>query len=141
MLTVNATDVRKDWGGFIDSVVREKPKMIKRSRDLIMAISIEMLREILKIDKLHVILLPEEDGSVSAVIDELDLTANAPDQEQVILQLANDAIEYANDYYDDFTYWHSAPGRRQHLAHILAILACEPDQVSKELFVCQVGKS
>lgn len=141
MLTISATDVRKDWGGFIDSVVREKPRMIKRSRDYVLAISIDMLRDILKTEKMHVLLFKEDDGSVTAVVDELDLTANAIDEVHVIQQLADDAIEYANEYYDQFSYWHSAPNRRQHLAYVLAILACEPDKVSKELFICQAGKS
>jgi len=140
MLAINATEVRKDWGGFIDSVVREKPKMIKRSRDYVLAISIDMLKDILRCEKLHVLLYPEDDGTVTAVIDELDLTANARDEEQVIKNLADDAIEYANEYYDQFSYWHSAPNRRHHLAYVLAILACESDKVSKELFICQAGK-
>lgn len=141
MLTINATDVRKDWGGFIDSVVRDKPKMIKRSRDLIVAMSLDMLREILKIDKLHVQLMPEDDGSVSGVIEELDLTANSSDEEKVVQELAKEAFEYANEYYDDFSYWHSAPNRRGHLATVLALLVCDPHNVAKELFICQVGKS
>ena len=140
MQTLNATDVRKDWGGFIDSIVRDKPKLIKRSRDYIVAMSLEMLREILLVDKMHVQFMPESDGTVSAVIDELDLTANAPDEEQVLETLAQDAFEYANDYYADFSYWHSAANRREHLPYILAILACEPQNVAKELFVCQAGK-
>jgi antitoxin YefM len=141
MLTVNATEVRKDWGEFIDSIIREKPKVIKRSRDKIVAISLNMLKEILAIDKLHVTLLPENDGSVSAVIDELDLTANAPDEEQVVQELAKDAIEYANEFYNDFTYWYSAPNRRHHLAYVLAILSCDKELMAKELFICQAGKS
>lgn len=141
LLTLNATDVRKDWGGFIDSVARDKPKVIKRSRDYIVAMSLDLLREILKIDKMHVHLMQEADGTVSAVIDELDLTANAPDEVQVMETLAQDAIEYANDYYADFSYWHSAANRREHLPYILAILACDPQNVAKELFVCQVGKN
>lgn len=88
-------------------------------------------------EKLHIIIYSEDDGTVTAVIDELDLTANARNEEQVIQQLAEDAIEYANEYYDQFSYWHSAPNRRHHLAYVLAILACESDKVSKELFICQ----
>jgi len=96
-----------------------------------------MLQVTVHDEKLHVLLYPEEDGSVSAVIDELDLTLNARDVEQVIQQLVEDAIEYANEYYDQFSYWHSAPNRRHHLAYVLAILTCESDKVSKELFICQ----
>lgn len=141
MQMVNATDVRKEWGEFIDSIIREKPKVIKRSRDMIVAISFDMLKEILAVEKLNVTLLPEDDGSISAVIDELDLVANAPDEDQVIQELAKDTIEYANEYYDEFSYWYSAPNHRKHLAHVLAILACNPENVAKELFICQVGKS
>lgn len=141
MLTVNATDVRKDWGGFIDSVVRDKPKLIKRSRDHIVAISLDMLREVLKIDKMHIRLMPESDGSVSGVIEELDLTGNSPDEERLLQELAEEAIAYANEYYDDFSYWHSALNRREHFAYVLAILACAPQDVSKELFVCLAGKN
>lgn len=141
MLTVNATDVRKEWGGFIDSIVRDKPKLIKRSRDHIVAISLDMLREILKFDQLHISLMHEDDGSVSGVIEELDLTGNAPDMERLLQDLAHEAIDYANEYYNDFSYWHSAPNRREHLAYVLAILACEPQNVAKELFVCQAGEN
>ncbi len=27
---INATDVRRDWGSFIDNVVRFKPSLVKR---------------------------------------------------------------------------------------------------------------
>ena len=141
MQIVNATDVRRDWGGFIDSIIREKPMMIKRSRDKIVAISLAMLKEILAFDKMHVTIMPEEDGSVSAVIEELDLLANAPDENQVIQILAQDAMDYAEEYYKDFEYWHSAPNRKKHLPYVLAILASDTQSVAKELFVCRVGKN
>ena len=140
-MTVNATDVRKDWGGFIDSIIREKPKLIKRSRDKIVAISLDMLKEILMFEKLHIRIIPEEDGSVSALIEELDLVANAPDEEQVFQALVQDAVEYAEEYYKDFEFWHSAPNHKKHLSYVLAILASDPQAVAKELFVCQVGKN
>jgi antitoxin YefM len=139
--TINATDVRKDWGGFIDSIVREKPQVIKRSRDYIVAISLNMLKEILSLEKLTITIFTEDDQSVTAVIGELDLMTNAPTQEEVIRKLAQDAIEYAEDFYNDFEYWHSAPNRKAHLPYIMAILSRDPDEIIKELFVCQVGKT
>lgn len=48
MFALNVTDVRKDWGGFIDSVIREKPKFVKRSRDFMLTTSIYMAKEILR---------------------------------------------------------------------------------------------
>ncbi len=138
MQTINATHVRKDWGRFIDSVVRDKPKLIKRSRDLIFAINFDMLKEILLEDKLQITLMTEDDGSVTGVVEQLDITGNAADEDQLIKELADEVIAYAQDYYEEFSYWYSAPNRREHLPYVLAVLACEPDDVVKELFVCQV---
>lgn len=140
MQTINATDVRKDWGRFIDSVVRDKPKLIKRSRDLIFAINFDMLKDILLEDKLQITLMTEDDGSVTGVVEQLDITGNAADEDQLIKELADEVIAYAQDYYEEFSYWYSAPNRREHLPYVLAVLACEPDNVVKELFECQVGK-
>mgnify|MGYP000860138910 CR=1 FL=1 len=141
MQTINATDVRKDWGRFIDSVVRDKPKLIKRSRDLIFAINFDMLKEILLEDKLRITLITEDDGSVTGVVEQLDITGNAADEDQLIKELADEVIAYAQDYYEEFSYWYSAPNRREHLPYVLAVLACEPDNVVKELFECQVGEN
>lgn len=44
---INATDVRKDWGSFIDNVVRFKPSVVKRNRDYMAAMSLEHLNLVL----------------------------------------------------------------------------------------------
>ena len=38
MLFVNATDMRKEWSSFVDSIVRGKTKVIKKARDYIVII-------------------------------------------------------------------------------------------------------
>jgi hypothetical protein len=48
MLVVNATDVRKNFGRYIDEIVRSKPIFIKRSRDYFMGISMDMTKELVK---------------------------------------------------------------------------------------------
>ena len=46
MLMENATDVRKEWNSVVDSVVHDKPKLIKRTRDrLIMNIRFTVRRQ------------------------------------------------------------------------------------------------
>lgn len=137
----NATDVRKNWGEFIDSVIRDKPKIIKRSRDRIIAMNFEMMQELLGNLKLTVTLLEEDDGSISGVIEELNLMANAGNEETLLDVLALDALLYADDYYREFSYWHSAPNRIAHLPLIMAIISKEDTDGVKELFRCQVGKN
>ena len=34
MLATSATEVRKEWSSVLDSVVRDKPQFIKRTRDV-----------------------------------------------------------------------------------------------------------
>lgn len=63
MLTVNATDVRKDFGRYIDKIVRSKPIFIKRSRDYFMGISIDMAKELIKDVVFSADKYVEDDGS------------------------------------------------------------------------------
>ena len=35
MMTINATEVRKEWSSVVDGVIRERPILIKRTRDKI----------------------------------------------------------------------------------------------------------
>lgn len=47
MLALSATEVRKDWSSVIDSVVKEKPAFIKRTRDNMWFSNLETMSEIL----------------------------------------------------------------------------------------------
>ena len=48
ILTAKATDVRKDWSTICDSVIHDKPRFIKRTRDRMWFSSLDTLTEILK---------------------------------------------------------------------------------------------
>jgi hypothetical protein len=61
---LNATDVRKEWGGFIDTVVRLKPQIVKRNRDLFAAMSLDHLQWILT-SFTFTMEYEQEDGSFS----------------------------------------------------------------------------
>lgn len=47
MLMKQATVVRKEWSAICDSVIHEKPKFIKRTRDKMLLSSLETMLEIL----------------------------------------------------------------------------------------------
>jgi len=141
MLVVNATDVRKEWGSFIDSIVREKPKVIKRSRDYIFTASIDMLKEILKPYTFTVEIYKEDDGTVTASLNEIDLVENASCEEEAIEKMAKSLIEYARDYYNEFQYWFSAPNRKSHLPYVLNVLLRDNIEEVKKLIKCLPGKN
>lgn len=141
MLIVNATDVRKEWGGFIDSIVREKPKIVKRSRDYIFASSIDMVNEILKPYTFTAKTCKEDDGTVTISLNEIDLVENAPTEEEALKRMASAVVEYADDYYNDFQYWFSAPNRKSHLPYVLHVLLQDNVDQVQGLIKCQLGKS
>lgn len=138
---INATDVRKDWGSFIDSVVRSRPKFIKRSRDYIFAASTDMLKEMLKEYRLTATIYEEENGTVTVALEEIDIVSNGRAKEEALNLLASDLQEYAEEYYNEFEYWYSAPNRKAHLPYVLKILLQNETKDILSMIKCQAGKS
>ncbi len=138
---INATDVRKDWGRFIDSVVRNKPKFIKRSRDYIFAASTDMLNEMLKEYTLTATVYEEENGTITAELEEIDIAANGSTEEEALDILTSDLQEYAEEYYNEFEYWYNAPNRKAHLPYVLKVLLQEETKDILSMIKCQAGKS
>ena len=48
MLMEKATDVRKEWSSICDSVIHDKPKFIKRTRDKMWFSNLDTMAEILE---------------------------------------------------------------------------------------------
>jgi len=139
--TLNATDVRKDWGGFIDSLVREKPKFIKRSRDFVFASSLDMMTEMLKVYTFSADFFKEEDNSITLSLREIDIVVNGDSFDKALDVLTDDLIGYANDFYADFEYWFSAPNRKDHLPYVINVLVQEDRERVKGIIKCQDGKN
>lgn len=118
----NATDVRKDWGHFIDTVVRVRPQFVKRNRDRFVVVSSEHLRVLLGAYRFKLEVVQEEDGSFSGSLDALDLVANAPTIDNLKEELAHQMVEYANEYEDEFVLYFNAPNRRGHAPYVMNIL-------------------
>lgn len=119
---LNATDVRKNWGGFIDGVVRGRPEFVKRNRDYIAALSIPQLQTILSAYSFSLEYSQEDDGSFSGSLNEIDLVANAPSLPELKRALAHELVEYANEYMENYALYSQAPNRRGHLPYVLRVL-------------------
>jgi hypothetical protein len=122
MFALNASEVRREWGGFIDSVVREKPKIIKRSRDYIFATSLDQFKVILKAYSFTASLFVEENGSITASLNEIDIITNGSNADEALAKAAEELKDYAEEYYTEFEYWYSAPNRKPHLPYVLNVL-------------------
>ena len=141
MLAVNATDVRKDFGRYIDEIVRVKPIFIKRSRDYFMGISLNMARELVKDVVFTADKYIEDDYSVTLSLHDFDIVMNDSDESSALDSLIEDLKEYALEFYEDIEYWSSDINRRKQLPKILKILLTNDNEELKESIICQVGRS
>lgn len=139
MYVMNATDARREWSLVVDRAVRERPQFIKRTRDYILLADIMLMENILSAYKFTAQILPEDDGSVTLSLNELDLAENAKTLNEAKLLLGRSILEYAEDFYNDFRFWSSAPNRKQHVPYILKALIMNDAEKIGESIECQAG--
>ena len=138
---MNATDVRKDWSTVVDATVRVKPQFFKRTRDYVFLSDFHFMEELLAGYSYSAVRMDEEDGSVTLALNEIDLVENGKDENDARSKLASSILEYAEDYYSDFTYWGSAPNRKPHIPYVFKALFMGDIQKIGESIRCQTGKN
>ena len=139
MLAINATTARNEWSSVVESVIREKPAFIKRTRDYLFLSDIDILENLLSAYSFHANILIEDDGSVTLSLDEIDIMENASDIQSAKSKLANAILEYSKDYYKEFSYW-SKGGRNLHIPYIFkALILNDVDKIG-DLIKCRRGK-
>lgn len=141
MLMTNATEVRKEWSSIIDGVVHDKPIFIKRTRDKMWLSNLSVMEDILSVVRFTAEKLLEEDGSVTLSLNEIELIENGPTEESARLALGSAILNYAKDYYDDFSFWSKAPNRKQHIPYVFKALLADDAEIIGEEIICQDGKN
>jgi predicted RNase H-like HicB family nuclease len=120
---LNATDVRANFGGFIDTIVREKPQAIKRNRDIIMAFSKQHMKELLSIYTLTFEYEQDEDGRYAGSIEQIeDIVADGGSIDELRRELARQLLEYAIDYENNYSRYYNTPNRHNHAPYVLRVL-------------------
>ena len=79
MIMEQATTVRKEWSAVCDSVIHNKPKFIKRTRDRMWFSNPDTMSEILSAYHFTAQRFVENDGSVTLSLNEIDLVENGKD--------------------------------------------------------------
>jgi len=141
MLTLNATDVRKEWSMVIDNVVREKPQFIRRTRDYMMLADIDFLKILLEPYTFQAKKFYEEDRSITLELSEIDLVVNAESEPKAIEKMAQEIIEYAEEFYSEFNFWSVAPNRKAHIPYVFKALILDDVKKIGELIICQDGEN
>lgn len=67
------------------------------------------------------------DGQCCAYCPELDLATAMDTEEEALTDLAEMAVEYAEDYLEDLAFYAGSPDRAEHLPFILAVAECTTD--------------
>jgi predicted RNase H-like HicB family nuclease len=120
---LNATEVRANFGGFIDTIVREKPQAIKRNRDVIMAFSKQQMKELLSVYELTFEYEQDEDGRYAGSIEQIeDIVADAETLAELRNELSRQLVEYAIDYENNYSRYYNTPNRHKHAPYILRVL-------------------
>ncbi|MGM0881798.1 MAG: hypothetical protein ACQEXQ_12290 [Bacillota bacterium] len=120
---LNATEVRANFGEFIDTIVREKPQAIKRNRDVIMAFSKAHMKELLSVYEFTFEYEIDEDGRYAGSIEQIeDIVADAGTLKELSIELARHLVEYAIDYENNYFRYYNTPNRHKHAPYVLRVL-------------------
>ena len=141
MLVMNATDVRNNWSEVSDTVIREKPQFIKRTRDYMCLASTEFIQDILSAYTYTANRFIEEDGSITLSLNELDLIENGSTEQEAKELMAKSILEFSTDFYSEFSYWGIAPNTKQNIPYIFKALILNGVKKIGECIICQDGEN
>jgi hypothetical protein len=141
MLALNATEVRKDWSSVVDGVVRDRPTFIKRTRDRMWLSNLDTMAEILSAYQFTAERYVEDDGSVTLSLNEIDLVENAATESEARRLLAQSILEYAAEYYENYSFYSKAPNRKKHVPYIFKALIMDDVDELGESIICRDGKN
>ena len=139
MHVINATTVRNEWSSVTDSVIRNRPAFIKKTRDNLFLSDFNIMENLLSAYTFNAEIFNEDDGSVTISFDEIDLVENAVDIPNAINKLANAILEYSEDYYKNFAYW-ARGGRKSHIPFVFKALIINDINKIGGLIKCRHGK-
>lgn len=141
MLMEQATTVRKEWSAVCDSVIHEKPKFIKRTRDKMWFSNLETISEILEAYYFTATRYIEGDNSVTLSLNEIDLVENGKDEQEARLNMGRAILEYAFDYYNEYEMYSHSPNRKKHIPYIFKALIIDNPERIGDMLQCQDGKN
>ena len=141
MLMEQATSVRKEWSAVCDSVIRDKPKFIKRTRDKMWFSNLDTMSEILQAYKFTAEKIVEDDESITLSLNEIDLIENGEDENAARLALGKAILEYSLDYYNEYALYSRSPNRKHHIPYIFKALIMDSPERIGESIECRDGRN
>lgn len=141
MLMEQATAVRREWSAVCDSVIHEKPKFIKRTRDKMWFSNLDTMFEILQAYQYTALKYVEDDGTVTLSLNEIDIVENGKDENDARLKMGKAILEYATDYYNEYEMYSHSPNRKKHIPYIFKALIIDSPERIGDMLQCPDGKN
>lgn len=126
VLARDATEVRRNFGEFLDEVLHGRPQTITRYDDVVIALSLRHLKALLEHISFTMEYEKESDMSVSGSILELPLCENADSVEELKTILVDAMLAYAETYLAEFKRCFNSPVLDKQLPYILKVYI-QPD--------------
>lgn len=141
MLLEKSTKIRKEWSSACDSVIHNKPKFIKRTRDKMWFSNLDTMLDILEAYQFSAVKYIEDDESVTLSLNEIDLVENGLNEQEARLNLGRAILEYSLEYYNEYEIYSHAPNRKKHIPYIFKALIIDDSQKIGDMLQCQNGKN
>ena len=133
MNKINVTDARKDMSSFFDSVIHEKPIILKRRKYEAVLSEKSLLKMMLEYAKINVIAIEGKDKCTYRATT-LDISANGETKIEAEDNLCQALFDYANEVYDNFMFYYYGQNIKSKLPYIFNILLCdEPSEIKNLL--------
>ena len=141
MLVEQATTLRKEWSAVCDSVIHEKPKFIKRTRDKMWFSNLETISEILEVYHFTTLKYIEDDNTITLSLNEIDLIENGRNEQEARLNMGKAILDYALEYYNEYQMYSRSPNRKKHIPYIFKALIIDDPEKIGDMLQCQNGKN
>jgi hypothetical protein len=121
-VSMSATDVRKEFSGFLDSAIQQ-PQFTRRRRQIYVTFPYETL-EILFPVKILLRVHRDDDGSYYTENKVLpDIIGFGETKEKAVDSFIDDVVRYAYEYNDNYALYSASPNRAAHLPVVMKILS------------------
>ena len=139
MKKINVTDARKDMSSFFDSVIHEKPVILKRRKYEAVLVEKSLLSLMLEYATIAVSVV-EGKGKWIYRASSLDVIGEGETKVDAEANLCLALKEYANDVYDNFMFYYYGQNIQSKLPYIFNILLCEEVEDIKNILVYNKSK-
>ncbi len=138
----SATEVRKNFSECIDLAVHERPQFVSRTRDGVVLIGERFFDDLLETATIHCTFEDESGGGYILTNEEIsDIIASGKTKPEAMHDLAEQLLEYAAEYYENYSLYSRSPNRKAHIPYVLRILTLAEPNAVEGIFECRDEKN